>query len=501
MDVDVVDQINRETYATFKPGVGWLEPESGTGIFDPITDGQMIARVLLTFKTKRDGEADVMAMWSSNPAKMKAVEREIWALTATPEELLTYALWSKYNALCDTQYVESALRALSGLAHVGEHLDANPMMLGTPDGVMDLRDGEMLDPIVAIGELVTKRTAVVPAPVGSRNPSFEAAIESAIPAAHREYLRWHLARGLVAEMAQKALIHVGSGANGKSMILGLAHRALGDYSVQVDSAALTGNTPDYHKALLRGARMAYLEELETGESNIINPAVFKMLVATPTITARPIREAPITFPATWSVHICTNSPPRLDTGDGGVARRPVLIKWPHKYVRDVREAHERAINITDVAAWGADPANQASMLRWLIDVVNLPEPALPGTLAEDLADYKAENDLVESFVNERCEVEPLSAVTLKSFGEAYAEWCAENRFGVQNRTNRHRTIRAWVENKRGVNIHKKEIGLLITGVRVVRSEWFSIANPAPVAPVPPAIVHLDELWPDVESGS
>lgn len=507
MHIDTAELVCRETYATHKPGVGWLAPDDTTGIFDPITEDQMIVKIMRRFSAISEPLAAEMATWAVDPTKLDDAAQEVWEMTrATPEQRLVYWPWKKAQPLRDSSFLlRDNLGAIRGVAFTGDHLDVDPMVLGTPSGVLDLRTGRVLAPEEAVGKLVTKRTAVDPAPPGDTNYAFFEAITSAIPAGQVEYLRWHLARGLVAEMARKAFVHVGSGANGKSMILGLAHSALGQYSVQVDSGALTGNTPDYHKALLRGARMCYMEELETEAS--VNVAIWKMLAATPTITARPIREAPISFPATWTVHICSNSMPSVDTGDGGAARRASIITWPRKYVRDPRADHERRINIADVAVWGADPANQASMLRWLLDVVNDPEPATPVDLADELDDWKAGNNKVGTFVEDRCVRDPAATVSLASLQGNFAGWLMDNGFKMPNLFTRRKIIRAWVENERGITMRKTEAGQVLTGLRM-QPEWFSVRNHAPLlerqpasTPTPPAIAHLDSAWPTEEPGT
>lgn len=498
MHIDTADLVCRETYATHKPGVGFLAPDDASGIFDPITEDQMFVRIMRRFQLVAAAQVDVMVTWDVNPMKLKGDSLELWIDMASSEQKAIYFLWVTAKSLQYSETIKAGLEAIRGVAFTGDDLDVDPMVLGTPSGVLDLTTGRLLTPEEAVGKLVTKRTAVDPAPPGHVNYAFHDAITSAIPAGQVEYLRWHLARGLVAEMARKAFVHVGSGANGKSMILGLAHAALGQYSVQVDSSALTGNTPDYHKALLRGARMCYMEELETEAS--VNVAIWKMLAATPTITARPIREAPISFPATWTVHICSNSMPSVDTGDGGAARRASIITWPRKYVRDPKADHERRINIADVAVWGADPANQASMLRWLLDVVNDPEPPTPVDLSDELDDWKAGNNKVGTFVAARCVADPVATVTLAALQANYASWLMDNGFKMPNLFTRQKVIRAWVENERGVSMRKTEVGQVLTGLRL-QVEWFSRANPVPrerqaaSTPPPPEIAHLDVSWP------
>lgn len=503
MHIDTAELICRETFATHKPGVGFLAPDDVTGIFEPITEDQMYVRIMCRFRVICSELESIMSTWTQNPARLDDDSQAAWTLGATPEQLKVYWPWKKGKPLQDSQVLKHGAEAIRGVAFTGDDLDVEPMMLGTPSGVLDLRTGRLLPPAEAVEHLVTKRTAVDPAPVGDVNHAFTDAIISAIPAGQRAYLRWHLARGLVAEMGRKAFVHVGSGANGKSMILGLVHVALGDYSVQIDSAALTGMTADYHKALLRGARMAYMEELETETS--INAAIWKMLVATPTVTARPIREAPISFPATWTVHICSNSMPTLDTGDGGAARRAGIISWPHKYVADPRADHERRINVKDVAAWGADPRNQASMLRWLLDVVNDPEPAMPDAMSDDLQDWKAGNNKVGTFVAECCIFDAGAAVTLRSLQSAYENWLFRNGFAKPNRFTREKVISAWAENERDVSKARRASGFVLVGLRLLDvADSFAITVPesaevraAVAAPVQTEIAHLDE-WPTDE---
>src|SRR5699024_10348410 len=64
----------------------------------------------------------------------------------------------------------------------------------------------------------------------------------------------------------------------------------------------------------------------------INAKRLKDAVGTPIMTARRIRENPITWEATHTLFVSTNPKPRFPDTDWAVWRRLVMLTFPYKYM-------------------------------------------------------------------------------------------------------------------------------------------------------------------------
>lgn len=439
MKLDIVKLLASEVYVIYAPGIGWLKADDQTGMLVTLTEQQVLIEVMKRAEAIRNGIAEELGF---DP---ETLDKAQYGLLSDDLKAKVDS-WRFWDKLTESSWVGSGLQPLKGLVTDTKPFDTDKLLIGTPSGVMHLPTGHILPPSNAADRRVTKTTAVDPAPSGGVTPEFLEVME-AIPAEQRAYVRWHLARALVAEMARDMFIHTGHGANGKSLVMGCLYQALGDYAVQVDSSALSGQQAGYHLARLRGARFAYLEELEADAA--VKPTIWKTLVKTPSITARDIYKEPCTFANTWTVAVNTNFTPTVDTGDGGVARRAKIIPWPFRYCDKPEEAHERPITIPDPDAWVFDKGNQAQMLRWLMDVLNDPEPAFPDCLRDARKDWHEENDVVGQFIAERCVVEPGSRERSVQVGEDFGEWLAAKKYATQGERVRLKKLNSWVAQHKG----------------------------------------------------
>lgn len=456
MKLDTVQAICREYHVVFAVGIGWLKPDAGTGIFARIESEVVLSDIMRrAAQLRNEAAAELLELGYDDP-KSLTPPKVLDALPPHVQKLVKS--WAFWEALTNSGTVSDGLGALKGLVNDSKAWDADAMLLGTPRGVLDMKTGKMLSVEEAVEHRLTKHTRVNPA--ASLTPEFLEVLE-AIPAEQREYVRWHMARGLVSEIARGVFVNVGTGANGKSMVLGCLYGALGDYAAHIDAAGLTGSNSQYFLAELRGARFAYAEELDVEAS--IKSTLWKLIAATPFVMGRVIYEKPRAFPATWSVQIGTNYEPTVDTGDGGVSRRGRIIPWPFRYCADPTESHERAITVPEVGAWVNLPANQEMILKWLLDVVNDPEPSVPACLVGARQDWHDDNDLVGQFIADRCQRTGESSVRSIRVGDAYAAWRKDKGYAPMGERVRLKLINSWVLQQKGLGRTRKSDGWYYQG--------------------------------------
>jgi P4 family phage/plasmid primase-like protien len=210
-----------------------------------------------------------------------------------------------------------------------DELDADPDLLNTPGGVVDLRTGEVLmyDPTL----LITKITKGRYRPK-FRHPDWDKALE-ALPKPEREWLQVRTGQGITGHPTPDGVLPVlqGSGENGKSALTtdGLVP-ALGDYASMASPKllqAFKGSSSEHstERAELRGKRLLVAEELTEGRS--IDITTLKQIQDVTTITARFIRQDNFTFRASHSLFATTNYVPIVNETDHGAWRRLALLRF------------------------------------------------------------------------------------------------------------------------------------------------------------------------------
>src|SRR5262249_5571122 len=108
------------------------------------------------------------------------------------------------------------------------------------------------------------------------------------------------------------LVQQGGGENGKTTVMGAIEKVLGDYFLAVPHRALLADNRAHPTELteFRGARLAVLEE--TPEERHLNVTRLKMLVGTPTMTARKVAQDTIRWDASHTLVVNTNYRPGVD---------------------------------------------------------------------------------------------------------------------------------------------------------------------------------------------
>lgn len=216
-----------------------------------------------------------------------------------------------------------------------DQLDADPWLLNTPTGTLDLRTGQLRvhDPL----DLCTKITGC-DYQAGAECPRFVQFLME-IFAGDVDVVAYML-RYLGASLTgitrdQVFQVWYGEGANGKSTLLEVMLHVLGDYAQKMSPGVLTGRrnhtgeAPSPNIVRLRGVRFAAGAEVE--EDTRWNEALVKELTGNETITARRLHAHPVEFPPTWKIALAVNHKPTVRGTDHGIWRRIHLVPFAVKF--------------------------------------------------------------------------------------------------------------------------------------------------------------------------
>ena len=349
-------------------------------------------------------------------------------------------------------------------------LDRDGYLLNTPGGTVDLRTGEVKphDP----ADFCTKITTVAPDTV---NADIFAAFMERVTMGDKQLARYlQEVAGMCAVgrvLRENLIIAYGEGGNGKSTLFNLLARVLGDYSGALSAETLTANcrknkSPEY--AELRGKRLIIAAELEEGMR--LDTAIVKKLCSTDPILAEKKYKDPFTFVPSHTVILYTNHLPKIGTNDKGTWDRIIAVPFKANFRGMKGEIKNYADYLFDHCG--------GAVLTWIIQgaqrfIANDYNIEMPECVKQAITQYRANNDWLENFLAECCEIDP--RYTQKS-GELYT------RYKVYcDATGDYR--RSLADFKQGLamagyDTRKTMTGAIVYGLRVV-SEFMEVDEPTP----------------------
>ncbi|MDX6286044.1 MAG: putative primase/helicase [Frankiales bacterium] len=312
-----------------------------------------------------------------------------------------------------------------------DEFDQHPDFLNVGNGVVDLRNGDLLPHSAEF--LMTRLTETDYYP-GSTDRDWTRVLR-ALQDAERAYLLQRLGQAITGHKPpdDKLVFLQGGGANGKSTLIASVLAALGDYGYSVSQRVLTAGVTDHPTELmeLRGARLAYIEELP--EARRLSVARLKTLVGTERITARLIRQDSVTFVATHSLFVSTNYLPVVEETDHGTWRRLEVVRFPFTFKRSPKDgdggARSADMGLRDRVQRSASTRQAAlatlveNAVAWYKNDRTLPEPT-QCVIAETQA-WRADSDFLIGYFTNRVEIAPDSHVWTIDLLDDFNRWLAE----------------------------------------------------------------------------
>jgi putative DNA primase/helicase len=185
--------------------------------------------------------------------------------------------------------VERLAKADRKLAATVGQWDADPWLLNTPDGTVDLRTGKLRSPQVS--DYITQCTTVAPSGGCPLWLKFLTRITDG-DRALQDYIQRILGYALTGMTIEHALFFLyGTGANGKSVLMSTVAGILGSYHQTAPIEAFTASNTDRHPTELAGLRAARLvTATETEEGRRWAESKIKMLTGGDKIAARFMRQ-------------------------------------------------------------------------------------------------------------------------------------------------------------------------------------------------------------------
>lgn len=294
----------------------------------------------------------------------------------------------------------------------GDEVDQKPWLLPLPNGVLNLKTGELEDGrpedyLLSAGR-VEWQGIDAPAPI------YEKTLLEIYSGNERlvEFVQRVVGMGLIGKVTQSVIIvFVGGGRNGKSMEVKLWSDILGTLAGPIRSEMLldqtrnissTGPTPDV--MALRGRRLAFASE--TDEGCKISPSRVKWFTGDDRLTGRnPHDKYPVEWDPTHTLFLLTNHKPHAPADDFAFWERMVLIPHQVSFVdREPKTSNEVRADLLLPAKLRAElPGILAWMVKGCLQYqkIGLDPPPI---VKKEIEEYRRDEDIIADFLDECCEV-------------------------------------------------------------------------------------------------
>lgn len=310
-------------------------------------------------------------------------------------------------------------------AEVGD-FDADPELLNTVDGVVDLRTGELHRH--APKHRMTKITGCGYTP-GAETPMWSAFLERIFAGdveliAFMQRLFGYALTGYIGE--QLFAIFFGGGANGKSVLVDSWHAAMGDYAgtaAMKTFLAHRAETVRTDLATFNGKRLVSTSESKPGQ--VIDAATVKVLTSKYVTCRFNYQRGEFTYTPQYLVILDTNFKPLVQCDDYAIKRRVLLVPF-NVLIPDSEQDKQLtdkliAAELPGILAWGV-----AGAVDYLANGLCIPDQVRAAT-----DEYRAQMDALHDFWSGLVFGEERAFTTAADLRSALETWAKEN--GVEER--------------------------------------------------------------------
>ena len=362
----------------------------------------------------------------------------------------------QFAAYCESARGISNVLKVAGnlppIANPGGRWDPNQWLLGTPDGIVDLRTGLMREGQPE--DMITKSTGVRYDP-RARCPRWERFLEEIFPGepelvAYVQRVLGYALTGITTEQVWWLL--VGSGANGKSTLINVASGVLGDYAFTIPFTAVVmaryrSSIPD-DIAHLVGKR--FVSASEAIEAAQLDDARIKALTGQDRLSARHLYGRFFEFEPVLKLFLSCNQPPSIGDDSFGFWRRLHVLPFNERF-----EGRNRDNSLLDTLK-----AEGPGILRWMVEGCRKWQQeglSPPEIVLEAVEVLKEESDPLNEFLKERCEDVPNGTCKAGVLYEAYHEWAQSQGISPHDRLNTTMFGRRMGERYKKVHTRKGQV--------------------------------------------
>lgn len=420
----------------FVPRVGWFNWSSGRWVKD---DDMLLVR------RRAQGLSDLIIReipyLSSGKVAVSSRIRELRGVAKSErsseqsEELVGLSkLVGRHRSFATTtgnsaRIDNAAKEAGVDLAVAFDDLDARDLDVNTESGVLRFSvidasedgGGKVADVTVLEHQRDQRMTKMMPVTYDPAAPRdrFEAFLQRVQPDAEmRGFLQRWLGLSMTGLPMQRLVFFHGGGANGKSVLVDLMARIMGNYAATARIESLTGSnrrgggeaTPDLIP--LMGARMVRTSEPDEGQR--LQEGLIKELTGGEPIQVRALHSDFVEVRPVFKLTMSGNHKPEIRGTDDGIWRRVMLVPFDVQIPESERDPELVAKLFEE----------RCGVFAWLVEgLCDFLEGGLrpPSSVTDATREYREESDPIGRFLVNCCVITgaPEDVVTSKVLGDAF----------------------------------------------------------------------------------
>lgn len=327
------------------------------------------------------------------------------------ESIKRAAIWCSASKVPS---VLSLMRSSRAIAVSHEVLDADPMALNTPVGLLDLTTGT-LGP--ADADRLCTRMTQVPAQQDGQCPQWMRFLDQVTNGnveLQRYLQRWagYCLTGSTQE--QQLLFLWGDGGNGKGVFLRTLAGLMGDYAITARSDLFTAGRGEKHPtdvAMLAGARLVIAHEAKTGSQ--WDEVQLKTLTGGDVLTARFMYHDNFTFVPTFKIALSANARPEFRAVGQSMRRRMHLVTFNYRpTVVDTALEERLKSEWPAILGWAV-----AGCLAWQAEGLGVPD-----SIRDDTSDYLEDEDALSQWLEDECIADPEAVTSALELFRSWQQW-------------------------------------------------------------------------------
>jgi putative DNA primase/helicase len=297
----------------------------------------------------------------------------------------------------------------------GKGWDADPMLLGVANGVLDLRTGKLRSPTRQ--DQVTKRSPLAFDPYAKcvRWRQFLGEVFGDDTELIR-FIQKAVGYTLTGSVEEHCLFALhGTGRNGKTTFLEVLLHLVGDYGIDLPFSNLEiKHYPIGEGVNLPGARFA--KSVETRRGGQLDEGRVKSWTGGDTISIRPLHRNVFAFQPTHKLWLAFNHKPEIKDASPGMWSRIRLIPFERsfeKYQADKKLTEKLKAEASGILNWALE-----GCAAWQTESLGTPVAVEKAT-----GEYEQESDILAPFIAGCCEADVCFSVPFGELWEAYKKHC------------------------------------------------------------------------------
>ena len=371
----------------------------------------------------------------------------------------------KLGRTSDKKNIMTEVRDMFYDENFDRNVDTNPHLLCVGNGIWDFKEGRFRDGKPE--DYISMSTRVNYTPLSDKHQEQVKEIEDFFKKLFpieelREYMWEHLASTLVGTALNQTFNnYLGGGRNGKSVLVSLMSKVLGDYKGELPLTAVVtskrtavgGLAPEI--ASLKGKRYVVMQEPRQGD--VLNEGILKELTSGhDAIQARSLFSMPVTFLPQFKLVVCANILPEIKAQDHGTWRRIRVVPFLSLFTEEPVDGDPYKPYQYKLDATIDDKFDdwKSVLLAMLVDRVLKTNGRVLDceTVLKASNEYKQKQDVITQFIDDRIEKAPGQWLSQTDANQGFKVWHEEN-FG--SRGPQTKEIHTALDRRFGEHIKKK----------------------------------------------